>query len=147
MQLELTAKEYLGQLDLIDMKINQDLERLDEMKENAMSTGGFDYSKDRVQTSRLGNRLCSDVIRYTTLDEKINAEIDSFIDAKNQIIGEIRGLNDKKLINVLYKVYVQGKNVKVAAEEMGLSYVHVSRLHKRALELFEEVYTNLHYLT
>ena len=51
----LSAREYLGQLQELDTNINQDLERLDDMKTNACSTGGIDYSAERVQTSPSGD--------------------------------------------------------------------------------------------
>lgn len=143
----LSAKKYLSQLELIDTQINQDIERLEEMKQNAMSTGGIDYSKDRVQTSPVGDKLCSAVARYTAFDEEINAEIDRFIDAKEQIIKEIRGLRDVNYIQVLYKVYVQFKTVRIAAQEMKKSYRYVIQVHNDALKAFEETYKNLHYLT
>jgi len=144
---KLTAKKYLEQLEVIDMMINQNLERLDDMKTDACCTGGIDYSRDRVQTSMSGDSIGSDVVRYVSLNEKINAEIGSFIDAKNQIIYEIRGLQDKNYINVLYKIYVQYKNIKVTAQEMKMSYQYVRDIHKKALTAFEEIYKNLHYLT
>lgn len=144
---KLSAKKYLEQLEIIDMMINQDLERLDDMKTDACSAGGIDYSKDRVQTSMSGDSIGNTVVRYVTLNDEINAEIDSFIDAKNQIIHEIRELKDKNFINVLYKVYVQYKNVKTAAYEMGMSYPHVKRLHQNALLMFEDMFSDLHYLT
>ena len=96
----LSARQYLSQLETIDMQINQDLERLEQMKADAYGTGGIDYSKERVQTSKVGDKLCSDVSRYITFNEQINAEIDRFVDAKEQIIKEIRGLHDKNFIQV-----------------------------------------------
>ena len=144
---KLSAKRYLQQLEVIDMMINQDLERLDDMKTDACSTGGIDYSKDRVQTSMSGDSIGNLVVRYMTLNDEINAEIDSFISAKNQIIQEVRGLKDKNYINILYKIYVQYKSIKVAAGEMRKSYSYVLELHKKALAEFEETYKNLHYLT
>lgn len=117
------------------------------MKANAMSTGGVDYSRERVQTSAAGDRLCSDVARYTAFDEEINAEIDRFINAKNQIISEIRGLHVNNYVQVLFKVYVQFKSIRQAAKEMKKSYAYVIELHKKALSMFEETYKNLHYLT
>ena len=80
-------------------------------------------------------------------EEQINKEIDEFFDAKNQIIREIRGLHDKRYIQVLTKIYVQFKSVKNAAQEMKLSYSYTIDLHKQALEAFENAYDNLHYLT
>lgn len=143
----LTARQYLEQLQELDTNINQDLERLDEMKINATCTGGIDYSKERVQTSTSGDKLCNDVTRYISLDEEINAEIDRFTDAKNQIISEIRGLHVNNYIKLLYKVYVQYKSIHQASKEMRLSYSYVIELHKKALAAFEETYKNLYYLT
>lgn len=143
----LSAKTYLAQLEVIDIKIAQDLERLNDMMINARSTGGIDYSRERVQTSPSSDKLCNDITRYVTLNDEINIEIDLFVNAKNQIIGEIRGLHDKNYINVLYKIYVQFKSIRQAAKEMKKSYSYVVELHKKALTEFEETHKNLHYLT
>ena len=125
----LTARQYLEQLEELDTNINQNLELLSEMKQAAMNPGAIDYSKERVQTSLSGDKLGSDVTRYVTFDEKINAEIDRFVDAKNQIISEIRGLHVNNYIQVLFKVYVQFKSIRQAAKEMKKSYSYVIELH------------------
>ena len=88
-----------------------------------------------------------DVVRYTMFDQHINEEIDQFVDAKKQIIKEIRGLRDKNMIQILTKVYVQFKTVKVASQEMKKSYSYTVELHNKALSAFEDTYKNLTYLT
>jgi hypothetical protein len=143
---KLSAKKYLEQLEIIDMQINQDIERLEEMKADAKSTGGIDYSRDRVQTSPRGDKLCADVARYIAFNDEINAEIDRFVDAKEQIIREIRELRDVNYVQVLFKVYVQFKSIKIAAVEMKRSYNFVLDAHKKALKAFEEMHENLTYL-
>lgn len=142
----LSARKYLEQLQTFDIYINQDLERLDDMKTNACSTGAIDYSAERVQTSPSGDSLCRQVTNYVAFNEKINAEIDRFVDAKEQIISEIRGLRNKNYVQVLYKVYVQYKTVKQASKEMKKSYNYTVELHNKALAVFEETYKNLTYL-
>lgn len=142
----LSAREYLGQLQELDTNINQDLERLDDMKINACSTGAIDYSKDRVQTSPSGDTLCKQVTNYVAFNDKINAEIDSFADAKNLIIKQIRGLHNNYFNQILFKVYVQFKTVKQASKEMKKSYNYTVELHNKALAAFEETYKNLTYL-
>lgn len=144
---KLTARQYLEQLQELDTNINQDLERLEDMKTNACSTGGIDYSAERVQTSPSGDTLCKQVTNYVALNDEINAEIDRFSDAKEQIIRQIRGLHDARYSQVLFKVYVQFKTLKVASGEMGMSYQYVRNLHSAALARFEEIYDNLYYLT
>ena len=143
----LSAREYLGQLQELDTNINQDLERLNDMRINACSTGGIDYSAERGQTSLTGDSLCRQVTNYVDFNEQINREINSFSDAKEQIIKQIRGLHDARYSQVLFKVYVQFKTLKVASGEMGMSYQYVRNLHRAALARFEETYDNLHYLT
>lgn len=143
---KLTAKQYLDQLRVIDTKINQKTEELADLMTAATSTGAIDYSKDRVQTSPQNaqeNRIC----KYVDLDAEINREIDEFIDIKHRVTKEIQELNVDYYIKILFKVYVQFKTVKDAANEIGLSYQYVRDLHKKALKAFEELHTDLHYLT
>ena len=143
---KLTAREYLEQLQELDININQDIERLESMKNNACGTGAIDYSKERVQTSPQNaqeNRIC----KYVDLDAEINREIDEFVDIKHRVTKEIQELNVDYYIKILFKVYVQYKTVKDAANEIGLSYQYVRDLHKKALKAFEELHTDLHYLT
>lgn len=142
----LSAREYLGQLQELYTNINQDLERLDDMKTNACSTGGIDYSAERVQTSPSGDSLCKAVTNYVTFNDEINAEIDRFSDAKEQIIKQIRGLHNNYFNQILFKVYVQFKTVKQASKEMKKSYNYTVELHNKALAAFEETYKNLTYL-
>lgn len=143
---KLTAKQYLDQLRVIDTKINQKMEELADLMTAATSTGAIDYSKDRVQTSPQNaqeNRIC----KYVDLDAEINREIDEFVDIKHRVTKEIQELNVDYYIKILFKVYVQYKTVKDAANEIGLSYQYVRDLHKKALRAFEELHTDLHYLT
>jgi DNA-directed RNA polymerase specialized sigma subunit len=143
---KLTAKQYLDQLRVIDTKINQKMEELADLITAATSTGAIDYSKDRVQTSPQNaqeNRIC----KYVDLDAEINREIDEFVDIKHRVTKEIQELNVDYYIKILFKVYVQYKTVKDAANEIGLSYQYVRDLHKKALKAFEELHTDLHYLT
>ena len=142
----LSAREYLGQLEFLDTSINQDLERVNDMRINACSTGGIDYSDERVQTSPSGDSLCRQVTNYVAFDDEINAEIDRFVDAKNLIIKQIRGLHNNYFNQILFKVYVQFKSVKQASKEMKKSYNYTVELHNKALAAFEETYENLTYL-
>lgn len=144
---KLSARQYLEQLEVLDTQINDNIAILSDMKTNVCSSSGIDYSRDKVQTSPVGDALCKDIVQYTMFEQRINDEIDKFVDAKEQIIKEIRGLRDKNYIQILTKVYVQFKTVKVASQEMKKSYSYTVLLHKKALEAFEKTYKNLHYLT
>lgn len=143
--MKLTAKEYLEQLSVLNEMIDQNIERLDELRELAGSTGGIQYG-ERVQTSPSGDELEKKVVKYVQLEQEIDSEIDMFVDAKKKIIKEIRGLHNKDYISVLYKVYVQFKSVSETAKEIGKSYSYTAELHRNAISVFENTYKNLSYL-
>ena len=60
----LTALEYLSQLKILDIQIDQDIERLSEMKLNAIDGGVIDYSIERVRAGQSGDELCREVVNY-----------------------------------------------------------------------------------
>lgn len=142
---KLTAEQYLQQLETLDVNINQNVERLANMKINMYNVGSIDYSDERVQTSASGDSLCKSVSAYVDLNNKINDEIDNFINAKNKIIQEIRDLHDAVYIQVLFKKYVQFKTLTIIAREMQKSYNYILTVHKKALTAFEATYDDLHY--
>ena len=145
-KIKLTAKEYLDQLQDIDINIDQDISRLHALRMNATGAKGIDYTKDRVMT-RPSDRLCSDVCDIMTLDKKITDKIDRFVDAREQIIDQIRGLHNAAFNQILFKVYVEYKSLKQTSSEMHRSYAFVRDKHKEALQAFEETYSDLYWLS
>jgi len=135
----MTAEQYLQQIQILDVQIQQDIEQLDELKNRAKGVTAIRYDKDKVQISP-SDRLCSDVCSIVTLDDRITAEIDKLCDAKQLIIKQIRGLKDAVYIQILYKVYVQYKTLKVAGMEIGISYTTVLQKHRDALAQFASMY-------
>lgn len=144
---KLSAKEYLTQLEIIDTKIQQKIEELEQLKQLMYSTGGIDYGKERVQTSKSGDALQKKVCNVVSMNEEINKEIDEFVDIKHKMTLEIQSLSESNYIKVLFKVYVQFKTLKDAAAEIGISYQYARTVHKKALAAFEEKHKELYYLT
>lgn len=144
---KLSAKQYLSQLEIIDTKIQQKIEELEQLKQLMYSTGGIDYGKERVQTSKLGDALQKKVCNVVNMNEEINKEIDEFIDIKHKMTLEIQSLSESNYIKILFKVYVQFKTLKDAAAEIGISYQYARNVHNKALAAFEEKHKELYYLT
>ena len=113
------AKEYLQQVKMIDVQIDQDKERRSEATQT-------DKSK-----------------------EQISKEIEKLIMIKNQVIHEIRGLHNADYVQILYKIYVENKTLKESAREMKRSYNYVLSVHKKALAAFcykKMIYENRHFM-
>jgi hypothetical protein len=138
------AKEYLQQLQRLDTVINQKIKEVQDLRLQARSTGGIDYSKGRVQSSPSGDAtFVKPICRIVDLEAKINAEIDNFIGRKHKIINQIQGLKNSDYIALLFKRYVEFKKFEVISAEMGFTYQYVIEMHRYALKEFETTYGNL----
>ena len=66
------AKEYLKQVELLDVKIRQKKIELAGLKEEATCTGAFDYSAEKVQTSSKADSMSKKVAKYVDLENEID---------------------------------------------------------------------------
>lgn len=140
----MTAKEYLGQLQRLDIIINQKIKELDDLHLKLKSVGSINYSKERIQTSRSNDAPFVKLIEHIMeLKEEINKEIDTLVNKKHEIINKIQSLKNGKHIEILYKHYVEFKNFDVISVEMEKSYQYVLELHGHALQDFKRTYINL----
>lgn len=133
------AKEYLLQIETLQTKIEQKRQRAKEYRELALTSGGFDYSKERVQTSNLGGQIENPVIRYIALEQEINEDILLLQQTKDKITGEIHNINNPDFIKLLYKRYVESVKLGVIAKEMQYSYDRIRHMHGEALKEFEKI--------
>ena len=136
------AKEYLQQLRRLDTVIDQKIKELDDLKVKSTCIGGFDYSKERVQTSPSSDApYVKTVSRMIDLNEEINRDIDDFVDRKHKIINEIQSLENTKHIQILFKKYVEYKTFEQISVEMNYTYQYIVLLHGYALKGFSQKYS------
>lgn len=131
------AKEYLKQVELMDVKIRQKKIELAGLKEEATCTGAFDYSAEKVQTSSKADSMSKKVAKYVDFENEIHEDIERFTELKHKVIGQIHMLDDTKYINVLFKKYIEYKGLKEISKELGYSYDHIRRVHGWALLEFQ----------
>ncbi len=136
----MTAAEYLNQIADLDECIKQDQRRREDKMLMATAGKGIDYSADRVQTSPSGDTLCKQVCDICDIDEKIKKEIKVFIDTKELIIRQIRGLHNVRYNQVLYGIYVELKPLNQLALELCRSERTIQVWRTEALNEFEHVY-------
>lgn len=137
----MTAKEYLRQVRKADVNIDQRIREKEDLREMATSIGSFNYSKERVQTSPPSSAQYEHLInKMLDLDAEINSLIDSYVDLKHKIIGQIQGLCDVNYIEILNKRYIENKRLEVIAVEMNYDYNYIRHIHGRALQEFEKRY-------
>lgn len=127
------------QIEILSVKIEQKKQRAKEYRDLALCSGGFDYSKERVQTSNLGGQIEDRIIRYVSLESEITENIFMLQQMKDKITGEIHNLNNSDYIILLYKRYVECKTLGQIAKDMNYSYDRVRHMHGNALMEFEKI--------
>lgn len=145
----MTAKNYLRQIRLLDQKISQRVEEAAELRQLAIGFHAVEIKEDAVQTSPDGDKLAEAVGRYVDMEEEIDRMIDDFVDLKHKIIGEIQGLSDQRMVELLYLRYVKYMRLEEIACTMkkadgtAYSYEHIRWLHGISLRKFAESYSFL----
>ena len=135
----MTAKEYLSQLKNDRARIDKLLEKKEALFSRATKTT-HSMNVEKVQTSGKSDMVADNVIKSIEIGEEIEELVYDYIQRKHDIIDQIQSLSEVNYIDVLFKVYVQGMNLKAAAKQMGKSYAYVKELHKRALIEFGKNY-------
>lgn len=138
MVIELDAKEYLKQIEVLNAKIEHKKQRAKEYRDIALCSGGFDYSKERVVSSNLGGQIENRVIRYVELEQEIADDIYNLQIMKDRITAEIHNLDKALYMKILFKRYVECKKLGQVAREMKMSYDRARHAHLEALKNFEK---------
>lgn len=133
------AREYLEQLQKMDIAINQNIAWLYELKNIRKELKGVNYTSQKVKTSK-SNRADFEktLLIIMDMEQNINDSIDKFVDQKNEIIKQIQSLDNHKYVQVLYKKYVEYKRLEEIAIEMYYSYQYIKEIHKKALQEFKK---------
>ena len=135
----MVTKEYLGQLERLDKMIQNKLSEIYQLKTMACSVT-VSNEKERVQTSSDKDRLGSTVAKIVDLEKETDRLVDSFIDKRNHIIGQIDGLDNVDYYNVLSMRYVGRDTYEEIANKTNWSIRKVFSMHGEALKEFERLY-------
>lgn len=136
----MTAKEYLMQIKLLDVKIQQKQAQVDDLRDRAISVGGQQTDSVRVQSSKDGDNIGRKVAKYADLESGIEADTYELLKLKHKIIKQIQQLSDVRYVELLYKRYVEYKKLELIAVEMNYDYDWVRTLHGYALIDFRTKY-------
>lgn len=138
----MTAKQYLSELQTMKTKIRQLQEQRQMYLEMATSMTAA-INQVKVQTSQTTDRMGDNVSKAADIGTKIDEEINALFWKQQEVIKQIQSLRNAEYMQILFKVYVQEKNIKQASAEMQRSYNYVLEIHKKALAEFEEIYRDV----
>ena len=132
------AKEYLNQIERMDAKINTRLEEVERLHTLATKTTAV-LGGERVQSSGSQQKMADCVTRIVDLKREINAEIDRFVNYKQNALKIMDKYCDPDCINLLYYRYFQYRSWEQIAVDLNCTYKWVcGGLHQRALSQFQK---------
>ena len=144
----MTAKEYLRQIEQLDIKIKQREDQFSRLRETAGGAAAIRYDKVQIQQSVQADAMEREVIKLVELESRIIADKIKMEALKNEIIEQIQKLDDTRYIDILYRRYVKYQKFEQIALDMSYDYVYIRELHGEALGAFEQENKNiLHNLT
>ena len=141
----MTAKTYLRKIKWDEIKIQQRKIQLRSVGHGYNYIQGLDYSRDKVQTSphdTLGDMVARSLDAENNLAADILRMIRQFEEERHRIIGQIQDMEKAEHGALLFKIYVEHKDLLVAAQEMGYSYGSVANMHGAALQAFSVQYAD-----
>ena len=135
----MTSKEYLSQIKDLEVRIKNKKRDLEQLKEMAVSLGGFNY-KERVQTSKeSGDMIGENIARIIELENEISKDIIKLMELKQKISNTIDEVEKTECYEVLYQRYVLCKRFEEIATDMKYDIRQIHRFHGEGLKEIENV--------
>lgn len=139
-----SAAKYLGQLERQRTRLDMDMERLEQMRSDVYGASGLNYSRERVQASPDKDQQSATLVRLLDFQALVDEEIKAYSRLEDEITARIDALSGTQEKMLLFKVYVQFKTVRQAAEELYVSRSYAYKVHNRAIKEFESMYPELY---
>ena len=129
------AKEYLQQAYRLDKRINSHIRELGDLKQMAQGISSPRLVADKVQTSPSGDSpYVSALMRIWEIEEKINAEVDLYVDLKAQIHSVLKQVSNPDYLMVLRYRYIHNYCWEQIGEELLADRRTVIRWHDAAIK-------------
>ncbi len=136
----MTAKQYLRQIRTQNRHIDSLIAEKDRLKQMAEGVSGMSYDDVKVQFARVtpGNRQTDAVCKLIDLEKRITAEIDRYVDMREEAERCIDRLSQETERELLRYRYLCGLTWEKIAERMNYEVRQIYRLHGRALQRIED---------
>lgn len=132
------AREYLRQVRLYDIHINNKLEEKARLEALALKITSS-WSSEHVSGSGNQDKMGDAVSKIVDMEREIDKAVDAFIDKKNEVIAVLEQIQIPDQLELLYKVYIQYETLEQVACEMNMSYRNACYIHGRALQTVEGI--------
>ena len=132
----MTTKDYLNQISRLNRMINNKLSEISQLRELACSVSAI-RNEEKVQTSPKEDSIGTAISKIDEMEREVTILIDKYADKKKYIRKQIDNVPDEKCRIFLEERYIRFKSIREISEILGITDRGCKKLHKRALEKFE----------
>lgn len=136
----MNAKQYLRQIEELDIKIKQKQEQLDCLRETAGGAAAIRYDKMNVQVTVIPDIVERNVMKLIELDEQIFVLKMQYRTLRNEAISRIDALDNENEKVILKLHYIEFYSFRKISAELGKDIRWMKRVHSRALKSFDMLY-------
>jgi uncharacterized protein YfbU (UPF0304 family) len=129
----LDAKEYLKQVEKLDVRIKNKLIEQQQWRDIALGIT-TNMEGERVQSSGKKSKMADAIERCVDMETEIDSLIDELVDIKKKVIQTIEQLDSATEYNILHMRYIQYKSLQEIADHYGKDYGWATTTHGRALK-------------
>ena len=132
----MNAKEYLGPAYRIDQRINSKIDQISSL--HALATKATTTISDMPgSATRNVHRMEDIIVKIMEMEEDINAEIDTLVDLKAEIMDVIKSVDNLEYQTILELRYLCFKPWEQIALDLSYSINNVFKMHKKSIEELE----------
>lgn len=137
------TKQYLSQISRLDRMIKNKISEISQLRELLMSVSAVSVD-EKVQTSPNFDKIGSSFCKISEMEDKLNLLLDEYVKKKNEIISQIESIEDEISYEILFARYIEKKTFERIATDINYSFRNTTRLHGKALKLFEQQYGKIY---
>lgn len=134
----MTTEKYLWRLNWLENTIRSRAEKIDASRSRATNMVA-PTDNEPVQTSPK-DTLCEIMSGVVDMDK----DLQGYVMQYQFIMGQVDSLTGVNSPAYLYRRYAKGETMKEVAAELGLKRSKAYRVHREALDEFEEMYGDLY---
>lgn len=134
----MTTKDYLNQINRLNMLINNKLLEISQFKELSCSISAV-KNDEKVMTTPNQDPIGTSIARLDEMERKLDDMIDDYIALKEKIKQQINKLPKEKHKIILYEKYIKFKSISEISKKMDMTDRGCKKAHKKALEEFEKI--------
>lgn len=134
----MTTKDYLNQINRLNMLINNKLTEIAQYRELSCSISAV-KNEEKVMTSPNQDKIGTNIAKIDEMERKLDEMIDDYIALKEKIKQQINKLPKQKHKIILYEKYIKFKSISEISKKLDMTDRGCKKAHKKALEEFGKI--------